>query len=68
MIPSTLKVLTMLENNKATGVTWDLFPKGTAIRSRISDLRQSGYRIVTKMEELAGGTRRARYFYLGRKA
>lgn len=67
MLPSELQVLEMLEKYKAHGITWDLFPKGKAIRSRIADLRKAGYKIITKMEQLPGGCRRARYFYLGKK-
>lgn len=59
------EVLRKLKERGATGVTWDDFPIGFALRSRIADLRKEGYDIATFKDQLEGGTIRARYVLLG---
>lgn len=65
MPDATANVLQKLKNNGVLGVTWDNFPRGFALRSRISDLRKQGYMIHTDHEHLDGGCIRARYILLG---
>jgi hypothetical protein len=64
MPEATAAVLAMLQEKKHFGVTWDDWPRGFALRSRISDLRKKGYRITTINETLEGGAIRARYILL----
>lgn len=61
-------VLALLQIKGRTGVTWDDFPRGFAIRSRISDLRKEGYKITTLVETLPGACTRARYVLLSEQA
>lgn len=61
------EVLRKLQTNGMRGVTWDDFPRGFALRSRISDLRKHGYKITTINERLEGGCIRARYVLLEEK-
>jgi len=67
MEPAQQKVYDRLLAYGKRGVVWDDFPKGFAIRSRMSELRQMGLNIITKIEELPDGCRRARYFLLNKK-
>lgn len=60
-------VLRKLKERGNKGVTWDNFPRGFALRSRISDLRKKGYQIHTenqKLPDLGGGCIRAKYILL----
>lgn len=65
MPDKTAEVLHKLEMAGMGGVTWDHFPRGFALRSRISDLRKQGYSITTINERLSGECTRARYVLLG---
>lgn len=64
MADATADVLKKLKTNGMKGITWDDFPRGFALRSRISDLRKQGYQITTISEHLEGGCIRARYVLL----
>ena len=65
MPEATERVLQMLIGAGSKGITWDNFPRGFALRSRIADLRKSGYKITTINERLESGSIRARYVLLG---
>lgn len=58
-------VLRALREKGMSGVTWDDFSRGFALRSRIADLRREGYQITTVNERLESGCIRARYILLG---
>lgn len=64
MPDATAAVLKLLRESGMKGITWDDFPRGFALRSRIADLRKQGYRITTLNERLEGGCIRARYVLL----
>ena len=49
MNQSTERVLKVLRSKGSKGVTFNDFPRGFAIRSRIADLRSTGYTITTEM-------------------
>ena len=69
MTNSEYKVLSKLREKGSQGVTWDDFPRGFALRSRISDMRPR-MEIRTLNEHLDSGCIRARYFLIseGKKA
>ena len=67
MPDATADVLRKLQSHGMKGVTWDDFPRGFALRSRISDLRKHGYQITTLNERLEGNCIRARYILLTEK-
>jgi hypothetical protein len=58
------EVLDALKLHGGRGITWDNFPRGFALRSRISDLRRDGYKITTINERLESGCTRGRYVLL----
>lgn len=59
------KVLDLLKRRTSTGIThWD-FPRGFALRSRISDLRKLGNEILTRLEKNNDGHgQHARYILI----
>jgi len=64
MKDSVLRVLEELRKAKNRGISWDSFPKGCAIRSRISDLRKMGYDIRDEWEHLSDRVKRKRYYLI----
>lgn len=56
-------VIKKLKQKGTQGVTFDDFPRGFAIRSRMSEIRLN-HEIRTIMEDVGNGVKRARYFYI----
>ena len=62
MNDSMQRVLNQFKLHKSKGITHQCFPVGFALRSRIADLRATGYKIVTKLEDNTSNSgRHARY-------
>lgn len=64
MKPSLLKVINKLREKGRKGATFDDFPKGKDVRKRISELRYMGYELITNLEPISNGGKRARYFLI----
>lgn len=64
MKPSLAKTLDKLREKGRKGVTFDDFPRGKEYRKRMSELRDMGFQIMTNLETLSTGCRRARYFLI----
>lgn len=64
MKPSLLKVLDKLREKGRNGVTFEDFPRGMEYRKRMNELRALGFELVTILETLSTGCRRARYFLI----
>ena len=64
MKPSAIRVLEALQRKKRKGVTFDDFPTGTDLRTRLCEIRDAGYLMVSEWEMLCNGGRRKRWWLI----